>query len=800
MKQKILLTWFLLVFLAQATLASDLTLVQVDGKYGYQNSAGELVIPAVYLTAEPFTPDGLGLVSQDIVGDGWPFDHGFIDPTGATVIPLRYQYLNQFSEGFAVAQRDGKYGYITTSGSVAIDFIYSEASDFQDGKAVVKLDGEVIVIERPNWEESTLNIRETDYIAFSSTDEFTNYFAQAMEKFDGTLAKDSDYVVIEKYFSALLTKMNPLQAQVEEDTIMILSENYGNLLEASKAIYTSLTEAMEQSNLATTDAIEGYLRLIYNGIANVQYNGEHVHIDSNLTYQIVPFPVPYFDKTVYGSYTQNSQFSSYLTTRLNAMGGGSPNLSGAEGLVSFINHMFINLEPLHINSFLNKITIGKKEQEAFFKEISTLNTQVNEILQEHNIQLQENISNTLLILVNETNLDKTVKVQFDSEYVLPYLSGMDGIRIVFGKEGQGIYLAASDLEYILNTRENFSFDLYFDGNFCTLTFYEADGKTVATECPVPVFLIMPANTKTTTVFAVLDIHETQHDQNWGGVIKLNNTIEFATTYSGKYVTREARSEITDIEHLSFEMQEKIHFMVSKGFFSLDEGKFNPDATMLRSELVCALVKLFFAQDSEATSDFTDISKDDPNYALISAAVQAGIVEGYEDNTFRGDSPTTRYEIVSFLTRTLAANKGFTLTLDPEESLQIFSDYATISDWAMENVALAVEHNLIETVGAFSGDDPVSRREVAQLLNTLFYELYDSQDAVTGNLEIYKIQEGSTYPILPLVLGVLGICAVGVGVQVHRKSETRKRIMERMKIVTEALTKDLEETNNYDEFM
>ncbi len=797
MKKNTLLSFFLMPFLLYPSYASSLVPVEADGKYGYQNDAGELIIPAIYLTAEPFTEDGLALVSQDVAGDGWPFDHGFIDETGATVVALRYQYLNQFSEGFAAAQRNGKYGYITPTGAVAVDFIYSEASDFNDGKAVVKLDGEFIVIERPNWEESTLNIRETDYIAFQSTNEFLEYFSQALENFDGSLAKDSDYVVLEKFFVALLSKMTPLEAQVDGESVLILSQNYADILTASKDIYASLTGDLNAANIEVNESLEGYLRLIYNGVANVQYNGTTVTIDSNINYQVVPFPVPYFDKTVYSKFTQNGQFHDYLSSCLAAMGGASPNLSGAEGLVSYINHIFINLEPLHLSSSFNKITVGTKKQVEFFQEIYEINTEINNTLAQYNIQLHENVSNSLLVLVDNTNMEKKIKLEFNSEYLLPYLSGMDGIRIVFGNEGQGVYLPADDLSYILSGRDTFVFELYYEGNSCDLVLYEADGKTITTEIPASIFLIMPAATKTTTVFAFLD---SQADQNWGGVVKLNNTIEFATTYSGNFVTREARSEILDIDHLSFETQEKIHFMVSKGFFSLEGGMFYPEETMLRSEFISALVKLFFAQDSNATSNFSDLSEDDPNYAFISAAYQAGIVEGYADDTFRGSNPITRYEIVSFLSSTLAANKGFTLTLDPLESIQVFSDYASISEWAVESVALAVEHNLIDTYGTFSGDEEVSRKEVAQLLNTLFYELYDSEDAVTGNLSLYSVKEGISYPIIPLILAILAIIAVFVGTHLHRKSETRKRVMERMKIVTEALTKDLEEGNDFDEYI
>lgn len=768
---------------------SDLEPVLIEGKYGYANSSGELVIPAIYLTAEPFNEEGLALVARDVLGNGWPFEHGFIDETGREVIPLRYQHLSPFEEGFAVAQRDGKFGFITPTGAVAIDFIYSEASGFYQGKAVVTLNGEVLVIGRPNWEESILNIRETDYITFNTPSEFTSYFTQALDSFQGKTASESDYLVMERYFVALLKKMRPLEAKVEGTTVMILSQDYAEIIAESKNIYASLIEDLEQCQITPNEAMEGYLRLIYNGVANVQYNGQSVTIDNTISYQVVPFPIPYFDQSVYGSFKQNSQFNDYLTQQLVAMEGESPNLSGAEALVDYINHIFVNLEPLHLNTYFNKVTIGSDKQEEFFQEIANINRQINSTLEQYNIQLKSNVSNSLLILVDGVDTSKTVKYTLNSDYLLPYLTGIEGIRIVVTNKGEGIYLSSADLTTLLQGRDNLYFEVDYGDNVLDLRLFATDNKTEITTLIAPVFLIMPASTKTTSVYALLPDGTAN---NWGGVVKLNGTIEFSTTFSGEYVTKEARSTIVDIDHFSLELQEKIHFMVSKGFFDLVEGQFLPDDPLTRRELICALVRLFFAQDSSATSNFSDVPPDDPDYALISAAYQGEIVGGYEDNTFRGENLTTRYEIVSFLSRTLAIDRGFTLTLEPEESIQVYSDYLTIPDWAVENVALAVEHALVEGVGAFNGEEEVTRREVAQLLYTLFLELYDTPYASSGDLEIYKVSEGSSLPLLPLILGGIVMIATLVGTVINRKIQQDKRIMERMKLVTASLQEDLDD--------
>lgn len=63
--------------------------------------------------------------------------YGYIDVTGATVIPFVYQSANVFSEGLALVKKEGKYGFIDTKGGVRIPFMYDDAKIFSQGKAAV---------------------------------------------------------------------------------------------------------------------------------------------------------------------------------------------------------------------------------------------------------------------------------------------------------------------------------------------------------------------------------------------------------------------------------------------------------------------------------------------------------------------------------------------------------------------------------------------------------------------------------------------------------------------------------------
>ncbi len=64
---------------------------------------------------------------------------GFQDQTGAVRINLEYDFVDEFSEGYALVSKGGKWGYINKNGDVVISFIYDEVEAYQNGLAKVAL-------------------------------------------------------------------------------------------------------------------------------------------------------------------------------------------------------------------------------------------------------------------------------------------------------------------------------------------------------------------------------------------------------------------------------------------------------------------------------------------------------------------------------------------------------------------------------------------------------------------------------------------------------------------------------------
>ncbi|MEI6346791.1 MAG: WG repeat-containing protein [Bacteroidota bacterium] len=105
----------------------DLSEVKVDGKYGFMNKKGELVIQPIYQNASQFE-EGLAAVQLD---GKW----GFIDTLGNMVIKPQFDDVRPFRGGntkYAVFQIDEKYGAIDRKGNFVIKPVYDGIYDVSD--------------------------------------------------------------------------------------------------------------------------------------------------------------------------------------------------------------------------------------------------------------------------------------------------------------------------------------------------------------------------------------------------------------------------------------------------------------------------------------------------------------------------------------------------------------------------------------------------------------------------------------------------------------------------------------------
>ncbi len=116
--------------------------VKKDGKWGFINKKGELVIPCKdYWSIGEFS-EGLASVQwiEEIEGNGSK-NSGYIDINGNMVIELntKYDQIGDFHEGLASISDYEKSGFINKKGQIVISCKYNSANNFSDGLAAVNL-------------------------------------------------------------------------------------------------------------------------------------------------------------------------------------------------------------------------------------------------------------------------------------------------------------------------------------------------------------------------------------------------------------------------------------------------------------------------------------------------------------------------------------------------------------------------------------------------------------------------------------------------------------------------------------
>jgi hypothetical protein len=128
-------------------------------RIGYFNTEGKLCVPPIYRTSEGFCKAGVYFPDEKQEGfdeylaivelDG---KYGFVDRNGKVIIPIIYQSVRDFFNGLASAQLNDKWGFIDRFGKEVIPFIYEAEGHFYSEFSPAKLNGKAGLINNKGKE------------------------------------------------------------------------------------------------------------------------------------------------------------------------------------------------------------------------------------------------------------------------------------------------------------------------------------------------------------------------------------------------------------------------------------------------------------------------------------------------------------------------------------------------------------------------------------------------------------------------------------------------------------------------
>lgn len=140
----IIVSFMSILLFAQGT-DQRLLPVKVNGKWGYIDIKGKMVISPQFDYTDEFSEDFAPIQ----IGKKW----GYIDLNGKVIIDPSFDSAGKFSEAMAVVQIGDNYGYIDKKGKLIIPAIFISAEDFGNGIADVMIE----VKNQPNPKHSCID-------------------------------------------------------------------------------------------------------------------------------------------------------------------------------------------------------------------------------------------------------------------------------------------------------------------------------------------------------------------------------------------------------------------------------------------------------------------------------------------------------------------------------------------------------------------------------------------------------------------------------------------------------------------
>jgi hypothetical protein len=145
----------------------------------------------------------------------------------------------------------------------------------------------------------------------------------------------------------------------------------------------------------------------------------------------------------------------------------------------------------------------------------------------------------------------------------------------------------------------------------------------------------------------------------------------------------------------------------------DNYLFKPDKTITRAEAAAILVR-GFKLSKPKTISYTDLSPSHWAYPYVSKAAQAGIVEGYPDQSFAPDQPVTRMEMTAMMARAMkiAGKKG-----GAPPFIDVKED-----DWGASLLVQMKAEGWVSGFpdGTFRPEQPATRAEFVAMLTKMVY--------------------------------------------------------------------------------
>ena len=413
------------------------------------------------------------------------------------------------------------------------------------------------------------------------------------------------------------------------------------------------------------------------------------------------------------------QVKDYLQSLLDNMDGLTPNDAAKQVLAELVESALSAGCSGGVTGQDNRLTLDGTQLDTLTQRAGQMIQALEGLLSDNGVALNRPL--TARIRVLWSNLDWGSPCQVTLDQGLLDAMGDCTVQLLLADGQHGLQLSPETVKDLVAAHGSMAVRLAAgEEGLYTIQFLDSQGNLLE-QLDTAVTLFLPCTSPLATVMASYR----GGSDNWGGQYdERNGVIFFDVRYSGDYQVLENSVEIDDIGDLPQEVQQAIRFMVSKGYFSLEDGKFLPQDPLNRYAFSEALVGMFFALDRQLQTSFPDVPAESPYYPYVASGEHSHIIEGLGDGTFGGEIALTVEQMLALAARTLMEQKGYTAPTDAQSYLTGFSDGLETSDWAVEQAALAIREGLMDPGGVLAPQAAVSRAQAALILYRLFLLLHE----------------------------------------------------------------------------
>ena len=126
------------------------------------------------------------------------------------------------------------------------------------------------------------------------------------------------------------------------------------------------------------------------------------------------------------------------------------------------------------------------------------------------------------------------------------------------------------------------------------------------------------------------------------------------------------------------------------------GLFDPNRNITRAEFVATVVRGLGLKPGNGVSAFSDVKQADWYSGAIDAAIEYGLINGFEDGTFRPNDSITREQAMAIVAKAMAITglKAKLSEQSSDETLHAYADASQASQWALQAIADSVQSGVV----------------------------------------------------------------------------------------------------------